>query len=159
MNARLFTFVGGDIGSWRVAEMKTIVGEPLANVTNINVVSGAVALLPQEAKWLLRGITSNERYVIQEEKGQLTAKQPSLGRSEATCAALIPIRKIASAFLDVGGFEPKFFLDGEEELLALDLVARDWKLVYTDQITVHHHPSPHRDPALRRRMLTRNACG
>jgi hypothetical protein len=96
MNARLFTFVGGDIGSWRVAEMKTIVGEPLANVTNINVVSGAVALLPQGAKWLLRGITSNERYVTQEEKGQLTAKQPSLGRPEATCAALIPIRKTAS---------------------------------------------------------------
>uniref|UniRef100_UPI003B63C9C5 chlorite dismutase n=1 Tax=Pluralibacter gergoviae TaxID=61647 RepID=UPI003B63C9C5 len=44
-------------------------------------------------KWLLRGITSNERYVVREEKDRLVAKQPSLGRAEATCAALIPIRK------------------------------------------------------------------
>lgn len=40
-------------------------------------------------KWLLRGITSNERYVVREEKDRLVAKQPSLGRAEATCAALI----------------------------------------------------------------------
>ena len=42
---------------------------------------------------MLRGITSNERYVVREEKTQLLAKQQGLGRPEATCAALIPIRK------------------------------------------------------------------
>jgi len=34
--------------------------------------------------------------VTHDEKNQLVAKQPGLGRPEATCAALIPIRKNAS---------------------------------------------------------------
>jgi hypothetical protein len=46
---------------------------------------------------VLRGITSNERYVVREkERDQLVAKQPALGRTEARCAALIPIRKNAA---------------------------------------------------------------
>ncbi len=45
---------------------------------------------------MLRGITSSERYVTGEEKQQLAAKQPCLGRPEATCAALIPVRKTAA---------------------------------------------------------------
>ena len=45
---------------------------------------------------MLRGVTSNERYVTREEKGQLVAKQVVLGRPEATHAALIPIRKNAA---------------------------------------------------------------
>jgi chlorite dismutase len=48
---------------------------------------------PEGAKWCLRGLTSNERYVNRFEKNRLTAKQPGLGRPQATCAALIPIRK------------------------------------------------------------------
>ena len=46
--------------------------------------------------WSLRGITSNERYVIREEKNQLASRQQGLGRNEATRAALIPIRKTAA---------------------------------------------------------------
>lgn len=92
MTERLFSFVGGKVGSWRVIEMKAIVGMPLTTVSNIDVISGP-ALLSQEAAWLLRGITSNERYVTQEEKQLLVARQQGLGRPEATCAALIPIRK------------------------------------------------------------------
>jgi chlorite dismutase len=93
MNNRLFTFVGGEIGPWRVVSMETIAGEPLANVTRLNVVNGAVDTLLESAAWLLRGITSNERYVVRQEKEQLVAKQPNIGRPEAICAALIPIRK------------------------------------------------------------------
>lgn len=96
MNARLFAFVGGEIGPWRVIEIKTVVGEALADVKRLKVVNGAVPLLSNSAKWLLRGVTSNERYVTRLEKDQLVAKQPDLGRREATCAALIPIRKTAS---------------------------------------------------------------
>jgi len=44
-------------------------------------------------RWILRGTRSNERYSTREEKQSLTATQPQLGRTEATCAALIPIRK------------------------------------------------------------------
>jgi hypothetical protein len=45
------------------------------------------------AAWVLRGITSNERYAVrEEERSLLVAQQQGLGRPEATCAALIPIR-------------------------------------------------------------------
>ena len=46
---------------------------------------------------------------------------------------------------------------GEEELLAIDLAARGWGLAYVDEVVAHHHPSPSRDPAGRRRVLVRNA--
>ncbi len=96
MHARLFTFVGGEIGPWRVVEIKTVVGEALADVKRLNVVNGAVPPVSDGIKWLLRGVTSNERYVTRPEKSQLVAKQPGLGRRESTCAALIPIRKTAT---------------------------------------------------------------
>jgi hypothetical protein len=96
MNARLFSFVGGEIGPWRVVSISTIVGDTLADVQRLNIVTGAVLEVPEGAKWLLRGLTSNERYVTRLEKEQLVAKQPILGRPQATCAALIPIRKTAS---------------------------------------------------------------
>ncbi len=51
--------------------------------------------LPEGARWLLRGVTCNVRYVDRDEKTQLEAKQAALGRPEATHAALIPIRKNA----------------------------------------------------------------
>jgi hypothetical protein len=95
VNARLFAFIGGDIGPWRIAEIKTVVGDALADVKRLNVVSGAAPEVLEGAKWLLRGLTSNERYVVRLEKDQLVAKQPNLGRREATCAAFIPIRKTA----------------------------------------------------------------
>lgn len=47
------------------------------------------------AKWMLRGVTSNERYATRAEKDALAARQPPRGRPDATCAALIPIRKRA----------------------------------------------------------------
>lgn len=62
-----------------------------------------------------------------------------------------------SAFLQVGGYEPRFFLGGEEALLTLDLVMHGWRVVYAAQLTVHHYPSPARDSAGRRHCLVRNA--
>ena len=62
-----------------------------------------------------------------------------------------------SAFLQAGGFEPRFFLGGEEELLAADLVAAGLWLCYVPQLIVHHHPSARRDVPTRRWHLTRNA--
>src|SRR5215469_5580705 len=94
MNSRLFTFTGGNAGSWRVANIQTVIGEPLSTVSRIKVTPGEIKQLPSDAKWSLRGITSNERYVVRSEQEQLLAKQPSLGRPEATCAALIPVRKV-----------------------------------------------------------------
>lgn len=62
-----------------------------------------------------------------------------------------------SAFLAVGGFEPRFFLGGEEALVAVDLVTAGWVLIYTEDVVIHHAPSPHRDTLARRRLLLRNA--
>ena len=96
MIIRPFTFVGGDAGTWRVAGIAPVVGEPLAHVARVDVVDRSLASLPSGARWLLRGVTSHERYVTRDEHELLAVKTPPLGRIEATCAALIPIRKSAS---------------------------------------------------------------
>jgi GT2 family glycosyltransferase len=62
-----------------------------------------------------------------------------------------------SAFLQAGGFEPRLFLGGEEELLAADLAAAGWWLCYDAELVVHHHPSHQRDGHSRRWHLLRNA--
>jgi chlorite dismutase len=61
----------------------------------VDIVAGAVAAMPDGGKWILRGVTSNERYVTRGEKDSLIKKQAALGRPTATHAALIPIRKSA----------------------------------------------------------------
>jgi hypothetical protein len=93
MNPRLFTFVGGKTGDWLVTSVKGVTGESLPVVERLEIVHGAVTDLPDDAKWALRGVTSNSRYTSAEEKAQMVAKQAELGRPEATLSALIPIRK------------------------------------------------------------------
>jgi GT2 family glycosyltransferase len=61
------------------------------------------------------------------------------------------------AVLGAGGFCPPFFLGGEEELLAVDLVSAGWDLIYLHGAVVHHHPSVHRDSGTRRVLTLRNA--
>jgi GT2 family glycosyltransferase len=46
-----------------------------------------------------------------------------------------------TAYLEVGGFQPRFRIGGEESLLALDLAAAGWQLAYVPDIVAHHHPS------------------
>ena len=48
------------------------------------------------------------------------------------------------AFMQAGGYHPRYFLGGEEALLALDLYRAGGWLVYAPRLTVHHHPSPQR---------------
>lgn len=88
--------MGGEVGPWRVIDVRLVIGEALADVHRLNIVNGSVPVEPDAAKWCLRGVTSNERYVTRPEKDQLVDKQPGLGRPEATYAALIPIRKNAA---------------------------------------------------------------
>jgi Chlorite dismutase len=96
MNDRVFSFVGGELGSWRVVKFDVVNGSALSDVARLNIVPVLIDQLPADAMWSLRGITSNERYITHDEKKQLTAVQPSLGRTQATQAALIPIRKSAA---------------------------------------------------------------
>ncbi len=62
-----------------------------------------------------------------------------------------------AAFLEVGGFEPRLFIGGEEALVAMDLAAAGWRMAYIDGIVAHHYPSDARDAEQRRRLLLRNA--
>src|SRR5262249_52939675 len=93
MPRRLFTFIGGTSGQWQVTRMETIIGEPLEPVTHVDFVEGEAK--PLQATWVLRGATSYERYVTKTEQQSLVAIQPVVGRPEATCAAMILIRKSA----------------------------------------------------------------
>lgn len=90
---RLFTFVGGAIGPWRVVGSEPVAGESLESVERLHVVTGAGTPMPVGARWHLRGLTSNERYLTRLERDGLVTQQPALNRPDATCAALIPIRK------------------------------------------------------------------
>ncbi|MTE21767.1 glycosyltransferase [Streptomyces sp. TRM43335] len=62
----------------------------------------------------------------------------------------------ADAFREVGGFSPRLWLGGEEELMATDLMARGWWLAYAEELTVHHAPSAARDATGRREDGLRN---
>lgn len=76
---------------------------------------------------------------------------PALGSfvAAATCMRV-------DAFRSVGGFSPRLWLDGEEELLATDLAVRGWWLAYVPEMTVHHAPSRARDSTARRVRGLRN---
>jgi chlorite dismutase len=93
MSGRLFTFMAGDIGAWRIARVDPVIGAALGSAPRLAVHVGPSS---ERSVWTLRGMTSNERYVVRSEKNQLLSKQPAIGRNEATCAALIPIRKSAA---------------------------------------------------------------
>jgi hypothetical protein len=94
--ARLFSFIGGSAGPWLIDHMHCVVGEPIVTASRLSVIAGPSAQPPSGTSWLLRGITSNERYVVREEKVALVSKQEGLGRNASTRAALIPIRKNAA---------------------------------------------------------------
>ncbi|SMG00713.1 glycosyltransferase family 2 protein [Burkholderia singularis] len=61
------------------------------------------------------------------------------------------------AFVNAGGYHPRYFLGGEEALLALDLCRTGAWLVYAPHLTVHHYPSAQRDMRTRASVSARNA--
>ncbi|MDR5769311.1 MULTISPECIES: glycosyltransferase family 2 protein [unclassified Caballeronia] len=61
-------------------------------------------------------------------------------------------------FRQVGGYEARLFIGGEETLVSLDVLSAGYEMVYMDDLVLHHHPSPLRDSAQRRRLLARNAA-
>lgn len=61
------------------------------------------------------------------------------------------------AYRRAGGYHPRLFIGGEETLLALDLAAQGWHLVYCPSLRAYHRPCPLRAHRLRRRLLARNA--
>lgn len=90
----LVSFIGGDAGQWQVERLAAVVGPTLPSVARLDVVEREAGA-HRPGAWVLRGVTSNERYVERAERVALVARQQGLGRPVATNAALIPIRKSA----------------------------------------------------------------
>ena len=86
-------FVGGTTGTWRVERISPLRGGALIPVPRLAILDGDQSSLSSESVWLLRGVTSYERYVTRAERSAFVAQQPPLGRPNATHAALIPIKK------------------------------------------------------------------
>src|SRR6266852_666377 len=93
MTALLHTFVGGTAGRWQVERNQASVGQTLPSVPQLSIFEGNQSTTLEGSTWLLRGVTSYERYVHKTERSALAAHQSELGRLEATRAALIPIKK------------------------------------------------------------------
>ena len=94
MRPLLVAFAGGEDGWWAVERLEPVVGVPLAPVPKLEMTEGtAASALGGSPAWVLRGVTSNERYVSRREHDALIAKQEALGREGSTRAALIPITK------------------------------------------------------------------
>jgi hypothetical protein len=90
------SFVGGDTGSWEVTRIIEVKGPGLERASRLSVLNGLLPGVPAGARWVLRGFTSNVRYATRDEIAGLRSVQQGLNRPEASCAALIPIRKSAA---------------------------------------------------------------
>lgn len=93
-NTRVFSFLGGAAGPWRVTQTRTVTGASLPVASRLEIAAGKVPA--SSADWCLQGAISNTRYVTRAESDRLAAVQATLGRSEAVQATLIPIRKNAA---------------------------------------------------------------
>jgi N-acetylglucosaminyl-diphospho-decaprenol L-rhamnosyltransferase len=61
------------------------------------------------------------------------------------------------AFLAAGGYHERYYIGAEESLLALDLLAEGWEMIYADDLIVDHDPpTAGRLPERRRRLVMRN---
>ena len=92
MTDKFFDFIGGTTGQWKITRMENIAGNPLGIASHLNIIPGSLATSPT-GFWVLKGFTSNIRYAEKDEKEKLIAIQAELGRPNAVCAALIPIKK------------------------------------------------------------------
>lgn len=85
------TFVAGSEGAWKIDSLRAVTGESLAPATALAVHSGTTQAT--SGLWSLSGVASHARYVVRAEDVELKSRSPTLGRPEASCAALIPIKK------------------------------------------------------------------
>src|SRR4051794_22048753 len=117
------TFRGGNSGAWRVTSQKPVKGAGLLDVPTLSVIHSqaiALPLVPSQTSWRLAGTASHVRYALRSEKTALAAVQAGLGRVEASCAALIPIRKSA-AWWDLTQEERRAIFEDKSRHIAASL--------------------------------------
>lgn len=112
-------FVGGSGGPWQVLRNTIVAGEGLREVQRLRVVEGDT-VEAEPSGWVLRGVTSNERYVERDERTALVERQQPLGRVESTCAALIPVTK-SSAWWELPQDERRAVLETTSHHIAIGL--------------------------------------
>lgn len=83
-------------------------------------IEGGIVAGRGDADWILQGVGSNLRYAERRELDQLTARQPTLARPQATCAALIPIRK-SPAWWALAQDERRAVLDAQSRHIQIGL--------------------------------------
>ncbi|MBR1225261.1 chlorite dismutase family protein [Bradyrhizobium sp. AUGA SZCCT0176] len=117
------TFRGGQSGAWQVVSQAAVKGAGLLRAPALSVVQSpsiALPILPSQTSWRLAGVASHVRYTERAEKEKLVAAQAGLGRPEATCAALIPIKKSA-AWWDLTQEERRGIFEDKSQHIAASL--------------------------------------
>ena len=93
-NNGIISFIGSNIGEWKVLSINTILGQPIEATEKIGVIKrNSNTLYSENSKWELNAFISNLRYTSKEEKIDLNQKSRGLGRPEFNYAALISIKK------------------------------------------------------------------
>jgi chlorite dismutase len=88
----MVSFCAGAIGPWWIDRIDPVFGESLPLAAKLSIRTDT-PIAPVASVWNLSGVTSNTRYATRSEVDALVRKQEGLGRTQAICAALIPIRK------------------------------------------------------------------
>jgi len=115
----LTRFAAGNGGPWRIDRIAAARGETLAAAPRLAVVTEPT-VPPADSAWRLTGSTGHARYTTRQENAALAAIQAGLGRAEATCAALIPIRKSA-AWWDLAQDERRAIFEESSHHIAIGL--------------------------------------
>lgn len=114
----IVSFAAGSTGEWQVHDISTIVGDGLKRMPRLAVTTGEASL--PAGGWVLRGVVSHARYTTASELKDLAAVQAGLGRPEATCAALIPIRK-SEAWWSMAQDERRAIFEDRSRHIALSM--------------------------------------
>jgi chlorite dismutase len=108
------TFSAGDAGPWRIERLSAVSGPGLPAATHLAMTD------EPGATWRLRGVVSHPRYSTAAELKELAGVQAGLGRGEAACAALIPIRK-SEAWWSMAQDERRAIFEDKSRHIALSM--------------------------------------
>jgi GT2 family glycosyltransferase len=97
----------------------------------------------------------SEDAVTRKHRAELLGRSPAGADVLSFPAFAAVVRR--DAYCAVGGFSPLLFFGGEEHLLALDLAAAGWQLVFAEDVVAWHDPAgPDRPTPQRWALQTRN---
>src|SRR5947208_7454816 len=100
MTSFFHTFVGGTVGRWRVERIQVIVGQTLPSVPRLWIFEGNQSTTLEGSIWLLRGVTSYERYVHKTERSALVVHVgTSLKTLPPGLSSRLPVPKVLKQFL------------------------------------------------------------